>query len=69
MNEEKHVKICFPLEPDEDGWPPVTAETLWAVELGGGLFRLDNIPFYARGVSDGDTVSAIRKMGFLSSPR
>jgi hypothetical protein len=33
-------------------------ETLWAVPLGGDLYRLDNSPFYAYGVSWQDVVKA-----------
>src|SRR3546814_9863854 len=53
-----HVKIRFPLEQDESGYPPETSETMWAVPLGNGRYRLDNIPFYAKLVSDGDVVAA-----------
>jgi len=31
--------------------PDGTVETPWAVDLGEGLYRLDNIPFFAYGVS------------------
>src|SRR3546814_5701900 len=31
---------------------------MWAVPLGNGRYRLDNIPFYAKLVSDGDVVAA-----------
>jgi Domain of unknown function (DUF4265) len=44
----------------EDGWPPSTAEWLWADYLGDGLFRVDNIPIFARGISNGDIVKATK---------
>ncbi len=59
MSDHHHVKIGFYLEQDEDGWPPVTRENLWAVDLGEGRYRIDNIPFYVLGVSDGDLVAAV----------
>jgi hypothetical protein len=39
---------------DESG----NRETLWADALGGNLYRLDNRPWYAYGVSRGDVVEA-----------
>lgn len=45
---EHRVKILFELEQDEDGYPPASTETLWASRAGDGLFKIDNIPFFAR---------------------
>ena len=59
MPNSNHVKIGFYLQQDEDGWPPTTRENLWAVDLGEGRYRIDNIPFYVLGISDGDLVSAV----------
>src|SRR3546814_4376295 len=42
----------------ESGYPPESSETMWAVPLGDGRYILDNIPFYAKFVSDGDVISA-----------
>jgi hypothetical protein len=36
----------------------VNVETLWAFDLGGDRYRLDNTPFYAYSVSAGDVVLA-----------
>ncbi len=55
--DEHYCKIIFPLEKDEDGWPPHEAETLWANRLPDGTFRLDNIPVFVRGVSCYDVIS------------
>ena len=33
-------------------------ETLWAFDLGGGRYKLDNTPWYAYGVSTGDVIEA-----------
>ena len=52
------VKIFFELQQDEDGYPPVTRESLWATPTDDGLYRLDNIPFFAHGVAFADLVSA-----------
>ncbi|MDR7062038.1 MULTISPECIES: DUF4265 domain-containing protein [unclassified Sphingopyxis] len=61
-----HVKIRFPLEQDESGYPPESSETMWAVPLDNGLYIIDNIPFYAKLISDGDIVSAINLDGDLT---
>jgi hypothetical protein len=53
------------MEQDEDGWPPQTVETLWAVDLGDDLYKLENTPFFARGVAYNDVVSAERSHGEL----
>lgn len=55
---KQYFRITFPLERDEDGYPPADNEVLWATRTGPGTFRLDNIPFYARGLSSGDVVAA-----------
>jgi hypothetical protein len=58
--EENRVKIRFDLVQDADGYPPATAEYLWASELGGGRYQIDNIPFFVIGVSCFDIVSALK---------
>jgi len=50
-------KIWFNIEQDEDGYPPVQIESVWATPVGGNLFRLENVPFFAKGVSFKDEVS------------
>lgn len=50
---------------DEEG----DVETLWATPLGGELYRLDNIPFYAYGVSWLDVVEAPLDAGGLPTFR
>ena len=57
MNAQSHAKILFPLDV-VDGWPDVEVEGMWAVPVGANEFRIDNIPFHARGVSDQDVVEA-----------
>lgn len=53
-----HVKVLFPLEQDEQGYPPASVESVWALPRGGGRFQVDNIPFFAQGVAWGDIVLA-----------
>ncbi|PHR01352.1 MAG: hypothetical protein COB29_14750 [Sulfitobacter sp.] len=54
-----HVKINFeiPIEGSEE----CEVESLWALPCGNG-YKLDNIPFYAKGVSFGDVVT-VEKIG------
>ncbi|HSX68933.1 DUF4265 domain-containing protein [Nocardioides sp.] len=51
-----HVLIA--LERDEDGYPPVDAEELDAVDLGGGRFELVSAPAFAYGIAPGDVLRA-----------
>ena len=53
-----HRKVKFYLEQDEDGWPPETVETLWAKDVGGGMYEIDTIPFFVRGIAYKDVVFA-----------
>ncbi|MET9604813.1 DUF4265 domain-containing protein [Streptomyces sp. NPDC006512] len=53
---DAHVKVRFRMDIDEDGWPPASVESLWAVDLGDGTVRLDNTPWFVRGVASGDIV-------------
>lgn len=56
---ERFVKIVFRLEVDEDGYPPVSAESLNARVEKDGTFVLDNTPFFATGVALGDRVAGV----------
>lgn len=51
-----HVKVHFRMDMDEDGWPPASVESLWAVDLGDGTMRLDNTPWFVRGVASDDII-------------
>ncbi|MFG2603125.1 DUF4265 domain-containing protein [Streptomyces sp. NPDC048514] len=53
---DDHVKVHFRKEIDEDGRPPAGVESLWAVDLGDGTVRLDNTPWFVRGVANGDVI-------------
>ena len=52
---KSNAKVLFRV-PNEDGSAEV--ETLWATNLGGDNYRLDNSPFWAYGVSWEDVVFA-----------
>jgi len=58
MADENYKKIVFRLEQDEDGYPPDNWESMWAYETEPGLYSIDNIPFYVKGISSGDVVEA-----------
>jgi hypothetical protein len=51
-----HVKVSFPLEVDEDGFPPIRVELLNATQLSAHTFRIENAPFFVPNVSFGDVV-------------
>jgi hypothetical protein len=55
---DDRVKVVVKLEKDEDDYPPADYEGLWARPLGEGLFQIDNVPFFARSIANGDVVSA-----------
>ncbi|WP_279933486.1 DUF4265 domain-containing protein [Streptomyces chengmaiensis] len=44
------------MDIDEDGWPLASVESLWAVDLGDDTVRLDNTPWFVRGVASGDII-------------
>jgi hypothetical protein len=51
------VRVCFALERSADGWPPVTAERMWATTTSlENAVVVDNIPFFVRGVACYDVV-------------
>lgn len=51
---DTHVKVNFRVEIDEDS---VETESLWALPVSGG-YKIDNIPFWARGIACDDVVAA-----------
>ena len=54
-NENNFYKLSVDLK---EGWHGFSNETLWGEKIGEGLYRIDNIPFFANGISDGDIVKA-----------
>lgn len=57
--QEGQVKLIVPLEKEEDDYPPVEYEELWSTPMGEGRFRVENIPFFAKGLARGDIVLAV----------
>lgn len=57
MADDDLAHVIFELEV-EDGWPPVSAERVWAVPLGDQRFQLKNVPWFVRGVAEDDVVRA-----------
>src|SRR5258708_3520106 len=55
---EARIKVLFDLRKDEEGYPPADTEQLWAEPLGNNLFKLDNVPFFVKGISCEDVVEA-----------
>jgi hypothetical protein len=58
-------RILFELEQDEDGYPPVGAETVWATHDGENRYVIDNTPFFATAATLGDVVEATEEDGML----
>ena len=69
IDQENYQKILFRLKKDADDYPPDDWESLWASETGLNLYSIDNIPFFVRGVSLNDTVSAEERDGELHFKR
>lgn len=58
------VKVHFHLEQDEDGYPPVAVESLWAEPSAKpDEYVIDNVPFFVRDATIGDTVRVREKDG------
>ncbi len=60
-----HYKILFRLEQDEDGYPPVDVEGIWAESDDESVFVIDNIPFFTREATLGDSIEAVKENGEL----
>ncbi|MCI0671616.1 MAG: DUF4265 domain-containing protein, partial [Myxococcaceae bacterium] len=56
--------VHFRLTQDEDGYPPVAVESVWA-QPGANVreFVIDNVPFFTREATLGDTVSIREEEG------
>lgn len=58
------VKINFRLVQDEDGYPPVAVESLWAEPREtSGEYVIDNVPFFVSNVTLGDVVRVREEEG------
>lgn len=56
MIDETNAKVLFRVEYDDSDEADI--ETLWAYDLGDDNYRLDNLPYFAYGVSWNDIVYA-----------
>ena len=52
---EPDAKVLFRIENEDDS---ADVETLWAYDLGGDNYKMDNLPYFAYGVSWNDVVYA-----------
>jgi hypothetical protein len=62
---EEQVKMHFLLQQDEDGYPPMAVESVWAYRDEGPCYRLDNIPWFANQATLDDVVEANEDEGVL----
>lgn len=58
---ERYVKVWFSLDQDEDGWPPAGSEGLWGEPVSDGIVRIDNSPWFVRGIACDDLVQIRRE--------
>jgi len=56
MEKARQVKIHFPLEVEEDNFPPISVETLNGFCQGNGAVKLDNTPFFVTSIALGDEI-------------
>ena len=56
----KNVKVRFELEIEEDGFPPISVETLNARVVNETTVELDNTPFFVESVAVGDILKCCR---------
>ena len=62
----RSVKVHFRLVQDKDDYPPVDVESLWAQPgAEAGEYVIDNVPFFARDATLGDTVFVREDEGHL----
>lgn len=52
------VKVWFALKVDDDGWPPAESEGMWAEPVDGDRYRVENTPWFVRGLACGDVIEA-----------
>ncbi len=62
----ENFKVHFRVQQDEDGYPPVSVESMWvSAALPEGNFVVDSIPFFSREATVGDTIEAREAVGGL----
>jgi hypothetical protein len=64
-DETARFKVIFRLQQDENGYPPVGLEGVWAERLADGTFKIDNVPFHTYEAACDDIVSAEERDGRL----
>ncbi len=64
-DKQEMVKVGFKLDRDQDDYPPADWEWMWASRVSDSTFKIDNSPFFAKGVSAGDIVAAEQTSGGL----
>jgi hypothetical protein len=62
---DAHAKVLFRLPQDEDGYPPMDIEGVWASKNDDGSLTIDHIPFFTKEATLGDRVCAIARKGQL----
>jgi len=62
---QEMVKVGFKLDREKDDYPPADWEWMWARPVSDSTFKIDNTPFFAKGVSAGDIVTAEQTSGGL----
>lgn len=58
VSETPDAHVVFELEVDDDGWPPVSSERVWATHLGGDAYRIGNAPWFVLDLAVDDVVEA-----------
>lgn len=51
------IRVHFTLPRDEEGWPPVDSETVWAELLAPTVAKVDSIPWFVRDIALEDLIS------------
>lgn len=52
------VRVTYRLQQDQ-GWPPVAEERVWAIALSDSLVRIDNIPWFIGDLALNDLVQVV----------
>lgn len=55
---EDAIKVAYPLDVNEDGYPPISMELLNATRVSGDTFQIQNSPFFTENVAFHDVVRA-----------
>ncbi|MGW2557312.1 DUF4265 domain-containing protein [Streptomyces sp. NPDC001635] len=61
------IRVVYQLQQDQ-GWPPVAEEGVWAVALSDDLVRIDNTPWFIRDLALGDLVRVVADSASILRP-